>query len=45
MAGEGQLTIGKLIGYKNAESTKMYTYIDESATEMTGTILKLSIII
>ena len=39
MAGEGLLTIGRLVGHKNPASTKRYTHLDESATEVTGTIL------
>jgi integrase len=39
MAGEGLLTIGRLVGHKNPASTKRYTHLDTSATEVTGTIL------
>ena len=39
MAGEGLLTIGRLVGHKNPASIKRYTHLSESATEVTGTIL------
>ena len=41
MAGEGLLTIGRLVGHKNPASTKRYTHLDTSATEVTGAILKI----
>ncbi|MDC0078179.1 tyrosine-type recombinase/integrase [Deltaproteobacteria bacterium] len=37
-AGEWLVTIGRLVGHKNPASTKRYTHIDTSATEVTGTI-------
>ena len=39
MAGEGLLTIGRLVGHKNPASAKRYTHLDTSATEVTGAIL------
>ena len=39
MAGEGLLTIGRLVGHKNPASTKRHTHLDTSATEITGNIL------
>ena len=39
MAGEVLLKIGRLVGHKNPVSTERYTHLDESATEVTGTIL------
>ena len=39
MAGESLLTIGLLVGHKNPASTKRYTHLDTSATEVTGNIL------
>ena len=37
IAGEGLLTISRLVGHKNPASTK--THLDTSATEVTGAIL------
>ena len=40
MAGEGLLTIGRLVGHKNPASTKRYTHFNTQATEETGAILQ-----
>ena len=39
------ITIGTLIGHKNVASSNIFSYLNESTTEMTGNILKESIII
>ena len=39
MAGESLLKIGRHVGHKNPASTKRYTHLDTSATEITGNIL------
>ena len=39
MAGEGLLTIGRLVGHKNPASIKSYTHLDTSAKKVTGNIL------
>ena len=40
MAGEGLLTIGRLVGHKNLASTNRYTHLDTTAAEETGAILQ-----
>ena len=40
MAGEGLLTIGRLVGHKNPASTKRHTHFNTQATEETGAILQ-----
>ena len=39
------ITIGTFIGHKNVASSNIFSYLNESTTEMTGNILKESIII
>ena len=40
MARDGQLNILTLVGHKNMVTTKIYTSLDESIEERTGTISK-----
>ncbi len=40
MARDGQLNILTLVGHKNMVTTKIYTSLDESNEERTGTISK-----
>ena len=40
MARDGQLKILTLVGHKNMVTTKIYTFLDESNEERTGTISK-----
>ena len=40
MARDGQLNIITLVGHKNMVTTKIYTSLDESNEERTGTISK-----